>query len=198
MNWRKFENDWKDFTSEFSLNAKQISNRFINGQQDLYIAEEDYKGFKVCYRIKVNRSAFSSSYNAGNEIMICSPISSKSNLSLTVVRSPLWKRLVGTSGELKIDGQSSQTIDQATSTEIGELIKSIPDAQLSIKKFERHSIDQIPFGQKVALITSKHLPRGVNELKRLRETLTFVLLHMRDQKILWPAHNNEQTQLGLQ
>ena len=149
------------------------------------------------YRIKFNKSAYSASLSVGNEIMICSPISSEINLSLTVTRSPLWKRMVGTSGELKVDGEPAQIIDQATSTEIGELVKSIPDAQLSIKKFERHSIDQIPFGQKVALVSSKHLPRGVYEFIRLRETLTFVLDHMRDQEVLWPAHNNDQTPLGL-
>lgn len=190
MNWKKIDENWKSFVRDYNLREDSDEVNYFHGKQELYKASEDFHGFVIYYENKFNKSSnFGSSFPIGNRLTIVSPIEMRKKLRLTVQKTTLWKRLLNSNEQLKIEISDNQKNNFLPIDEIAVVTEFFPDLKVTIKEFDKYQNQQIPFGQIVLMIETKYQPEELEHLQKSRGVITSILQKLAESKKIKPVHN---------
>ncbi len=185
MNWKKISENWEKFTQMNNLEVEKDDRNYLYGKQEIYQAKENFNGFEIFYENKLNKSTeYGSSFNLGHKMMLVVPIEPNQKLEVKINRNSFWNRFTKRNQNLRIITNGAETKNLFPITEIENLMKSLPDLEISIKSFNFKQNPNIQYGQKVVSIESKHCPTELNELELSRIIMTKILTELLNKNIV--------------
>ncbi len=185
MNWKKISEIWEKFTEMNHLKVDKNARNYFLGKQEIYKAKENFNDFEIFYENRFNKSTdYGASFNLGHKMMILVPVELIQELEIKIKRNSFWNRLVKQNQNLSIITNGAETKVLLPLIEIENLIKCLPDLEISIKSFNLKQNPNVQFGKKVLVMESKYYPTELEELQLSRNIIIKILTELQNRNLL--------------
>ncbi|MCH7410678.1 hypothetical protein MM239_14820 [Belliella sp. DSM 111904] len=174
MNWRKIDENWKEFEKEFNLDVKRLNKNYFHGYQDFYKATEYFEGFKVFYENSINKSNNFGSL-LGNSMRILVPIKTSPQLRISIKKKSTIRRLLGDGNGDEINSDDFQVDKELPIVEIKKIFERFPKTEITIKEYGKYGNEKIKKDQEVLKIEINNQPESFEELKAIRDFTLLIL-----------------------
>ena len=174
MNWRKIDENWKEFEKAYNLDVERLNKNYFHGYLDVFKATENFEGFKVFYENSINKSVNFGSL-LGNSMRVLVPIKTSPQLRLSITKKSIIRRLIGNGNGVEIKSDDFQVNKELPIIEIKKIFESFPKTEITIKEYGKYGNEKIKKDQEVLKIEFNNQPESLEELKAIRN-LTLLIL----------------------
>ena len=190
MNWRKISENWKTFTVDNGLQDNSDENNYFYGKQEIYQAQEDFQGFRIFYKNKLNKPAeFTLFAHKANSFSITTEVSTDSSWTLKTRTTSFLNRLFNWSEKLKIETSLNGFENLISLKAMESLTKDFPDLEISVSKYGRMQNEEISPDTEVIEISTGVQPEDLNQLNKARTLMHTILENLNKNEKIKPAHN---------
>ena len=192
MNWKEISKNWRSFIEENGLYESAEENQYFYGKQEIREAQEDFKGFRIIYKNKLNKPATPTALrNNVNSFSITTLVTTDSKWTFRIKTKSYWKRIFSSTANLKIGTNLEDYKRLLPLSSIESLSKEFADLEVSILKYSNFQTDETAHDTAIVKITTRIQPEKLALLQSARLLMHSILQNLQKENKIKPAHNND-------